>query len=75
MMIFLTTIILQETLVACLFSILFCELYCTLSLRVQFLFYGITQAVSTDVEAGHSGRDSFFHGIHNLIRPFKVENL
>ena len=31
MMIFLTTIILQETLVACLFSILFCELYCTLS--------------------------------------------
>ena len=31
MMIFLTTIILQETLVACLFSIHFCERYCTLS--------------------------------------------
>ena len=48
MMIFLTTIILQETLVACLFSILFCELYCTLSFpkAVQCLENGLEDSLT-----------------------------
>ena len=36
MMIFSTTIILQEPLMACLFPISFCELHCTLSVKLLF---------------------------------------